>query len=568
VLLSGALVLASLVPLLVSDAALIARNRRTLETLEQKYLDRSSAALADRIAAYYASAREQLSKAVGAFRLAGQLTGEDPFTASGGPEILRGVLASQTPLVALRAVNLEGVGSFAGPGAYPAEVDFELRKGFESARDGRAYAGNPLVMPGLGPVAVLAAPVEDEKTGRLGVVAALVSWQSIVKDFQGEANREARATLVDSQGWVLFPIPRQKASGPHPSSLVADFVRFPTQGVTRSETTARGSVLAAIAAVRDPLWGVLVERDHDLAFATVNRMVRDTLIWSAAALAGALLLGIVFARRLSRPIAQLAESTRAVSEGQYGARVEVGGTAEIADLSENFNRMSESIRDAFERVQRAARENHELFISSIRALAAAIDAKDPYTRGHSERVALYSTAIARQLGMPGEEVRHVRLSALLHDVGKIGIDDRILRKPTALTEEEFEVMKSHPVKGAAIMEAIPQLRDVIPGMKYHHEKWEGGGYPDGLTREAIPMQARIVAVADAFDAMTTTRPYQRAMEISYVFQRIRQLAGVRYDPAVVEALVQSYEKGDLIPAESEPSSRERPLAAHAGGASR
>jgi putative nucleotidyltransferase with HDIG domain len=297
-------------------------------------------------------------------------------------------------------------------------------------------------------------------------------------------------------------------------------------------------------------------------------MIRDTVLWSAAALLGALLLGVVFARRLSRPIAQLAESTRAVSEGQYDTRVEVRGTAELADLSENFNRMSESISTAVNNLKRAARENHELFINSIRALAAAIDAKDPYTRGHSERVARYSSLVAKEMGLPSEDVRRVRLSALLHDVGKIGIDDRIIRKPTALTEEEFEIMKSHPVKGAAIMDAIPELHDVIPGMKHHHERWEGGGYPDGLAGEEIPLQARIVSVADTFDAMTTTRPYQRAMEISYVFQRIRQLAGVRYDPAVVEALVQSYEKGDLIPAESEPSSRERPLAAHAGGASR
>src|SRR4029079_5085536 len=155
-----------------------------------------------------------------------------------------------------------------------------------------------------------------------------------------------------------------------------------------------------------------------------------------AALAVALLLGLISARRLSRPITQLAESTRAVSEGQYGVSVKVTGTAELADLSENFNRMSESIRDAIENLKRAARENHELFINSIRALAAAIDAKDPYTRGHSEGVARYAAQVAREMGLTPEDVRRVRLSALLHDVGKIGIDDRILRKPTALTEEE------------------------------------------------------------------------------------------------------------------------------------
>ena len=138
----------------------------------------------------------------------------------------------------------------------------------------------------------------------------------------------------------------------------------------------------------------------------------------------------------------------------------------------------------------------------------------------------------------------MRLSALLHDVGKIGIDDRIIRKPTALTDEEFELMKTHPIKGAAIMEAIPQLADIIPGMKYHHEKWEGGGYPDGLKGEQIPMQARIVAVADTFDAMTTTRPYQKAMEVSYVLERLREMSQKRFDGAVVDALARSHAKGE------------------------
>jgi putative nucleotidyltransferase with HDIG domain len=274
--------------------------------------------------------------------------------------------------------------------------------------------------------------------------------------------------------------------------------------------------------------------------------VRDTLIWSAIALAGAFVLAFLFARKLSDPIARLADSTRAISEGAYGSTVEVRGTAELAALSESFNRMSVSIRVAFEDVQRAARENRELFLSSIRALAEAIDAKDPYTRGHSERVATYAAAIATEMGLPAEDVERTRLSALLHDVGKIGVDDQIIRKPTALTEEEFEQMKTHPIKGAAIMSAIPQLTDVIPGMKYHHEKWGGGGYPEGLKGEQIPLQARIVTVADTFDAMTTTRPYQKAMEMGFVIGRIRQFAGVRFEPSVVEAFLRAYEKGSIV----------------------
>ena len=412
-LLSGALVLASLVPLLVSDLALIRRNRRALEVLEEKYLTRSSSALADRIAAYHASAREEVANTANSVRLARELTGENPFTSVNGPEILRAALKGETPLLALRGVNRKGIGSFAGPPVLPSAVEFELRRAFESARDGAFYSGDPFQAEALGPVSVLAAPVSDED-GLIGVVEAVVSWEAIRREFADESRRDVQATLVDRSGRILFPLAAGGARK-HPSSLVADFERFPAR-VTRSEVQPGRGVLASIAPVGQPDWGVLLERDLDAAFASVDRMVRDTLLWSAAALAGALLLGLFSARRISRPIAQLASSSRLVSEGQYGTNVKVTGTAELADLSENFNRMSESIRDAFDNLKRAARENHELFINSIRALAAAIDAKDPYTRGHSERVARYASQVAREMELPAQEVRRVRLSALLNSI--------------------------------------------------------------------------------------------------------------------------------------------------------
>jgi len=208
--------------------------------------------------------------------------------------------------------------------------------------------------------------------------------------------------------------------------------------------------------------------------------------------------------------------------------------------------MSGAIESAVEQLRKAAHENHLLFINSVRMLAAAIDAKDPYTRGHSERVARYSIAIGKNLNLSEQDMRNLRISALLHDVGKIGIDDRILRKPGALSDDEFEVMKGHPAKGAAIMSGVAQLIDIIPGMKYHHEKWSGGGYPDGLVGEQIPVQARIVAIADTLDAMTTNRPYQKAMELGYVVEKIKSFAGTRFDPHVVDAFVNAVRRGDIV----------------------
>jgi len=180
-------------------------------------------------------------------------------------------------------------------------------------------------------------------------------------------------------------------------------------------------------------------------------------------------------------------------------------------------------------------------------LAAAIDGKDPYTRGHSERVSRFSVAIAQGMNLSEDEIEKIRVSALLHDVGKIGIDDNILKKPSALTDEEFEVMKQHPQKGYKIMSQIPAMREFLPGMYMHHEMINGAGYPQGLKGDEIPLMARIVSVADTFDAMTTDRPYQRAMKFDDAVERLKSFVGTRYDEEVVGAFVAACESGQISP---------------------
>jgi putative nucleotidyltransferase with HDIG domain len=154
--------------------------------------------------------------------------------------------------------------------------------------------------------------------------------------------------------------------------------------------------------------------------------------------------------------------------------------------------------------------DRELFMGSIQMLAGAVDEKDPYTRGHSDRVTRYSMMIAREMGLSEDATEVVRVSAQLHDVGKIGIEDLILKKPGALTTEEFAIMKTHTTKGANILRPVAQLKDMIPGIELHHESLDGRGYPHGLHGDEIPLLARIIAVADTFDALTTNRPYQQA----------------------------------------------------------
>jgi HD-GYP domain-containing protein (c-di-GMP phosphodiesterase class II) len=167
-------------------------------------------------------------------------------------------------------------------------------------------------------------------------------------------------------------------------------------------------------------------------------------------------------------------------------RAHVAGAAEISELAGTFNNMADDIESYIARLKQAAAENRELFLGSIRMLAAAIDEKDPYTRGHSDRVSKYSILIGRQLNLSPEDLDRLRIASLLHDVGKIGVDDRVLKKPGALTAEEFEVMKQHPTKGANIMRPVAQLKDMLPGIELHHEHVNGGGYPARPQRRRHP----------------------------------------------------------------------------------
>jgi len=259
----------------------------------------------------------------------------------------------------------------------------------------------------------------------------------------------------------------------------------------------------------------------------------------------------------------VARSARRLARGEYGTRVKVKSTNEVGELAEAFNHMGGEIEKAIEEIRQAATRNRELFMGSIRMLANAIDEKDPYTRGHSERVAFYSRLIAKFMGMPPDEVDRVHLSGIIHDVGKIGIEDKILRKPAALTEEEYEIMKQHPRKGEHILAAVPMLSQMAGAGLMHHENWDGSGYPEGLKGEAIPLLGRIVSVADAFDAMTTDRPYSKAMTFEAALARLRFLAGKKFDESCVTAMEKASAAGELTPA----AARRVALAARQGVAS-
>ncbi len=190
-------------------------------------------------------------------------------------------------------------------------------------------------------------------------------------------------------------------------------------------------------------------------------------------------------------------------------------------------------------------EQRETFLGITMAFAEALEKRDTYTGGHTRRVCEYSLAIARHLSLPEEMLEEIRLSAILHDIGKIGVPDRVLQKPGKLEPEEFAEMNLHPVIGSEILEHVKSLRPMLGGVRNHHEKFDGTGYPDKKKAEEIPLTGRIIAVADSFDAMTSTRPYRTALSHETALQELVTCSGRQFDPAVVEAFLDVYKTGAL-----------------------
>lgn len=222
---------------------------------------------------------------------------------------------------------------------------------------------------------------------------------------------------------------------------------------------------------------------------------------------------------------------------RLGALIAAGKNGDDPQVSSHETRLMESISGMLG----AALENAELyhrqhltFIGTIKALSAAIDAKDQYTRGHSERVAMLSAMLAAEVGYSPEQVERIRISGLVHDVGKIGVPEAVLCKPSRLTDEEFDLIKLHPTIGYNIMRDIPDLHDVLPAVLHHHERWDGNGYPGKLAGQDIPHTARIMALADTFDAMSSNRAYRAGMVREKVLAEFRNCAGTQFDPDLVE----------------------------------
>jgi len=566
----GALLLVSALPIGLYHRQVLQLSQDKLvdtENVQQTDLTRS---LAQEIQFFESNLTQQLISERQILALTGLIDKiEDPIEQPKVTRLLENFLDSnRNTFVYLTAVGKSGKGTSASQGNFRAEQDpfvaKALQRAFVTCLQSQQsqmvkFRSDPLALaPDDRPAFVIAVPLKDINDNFTGMLAAVVSLDPILHRLQDASVRGRVVFVVDHYGHIVaHPDTKHFVPGADASSnskLVAQVMALPQE--LRNTATVRFTepgkkhpieMIGTYSTFPEVNWAVIAERSLDKARedAGVTELNRQALAFVTVVVLVAILFGYFFAVGISGPIRGLAASTRAISRGEFHQRSPVRGATEISELAENFNKMAGDIEEYIERLKEAAEENRELFLGSIRMLAAAIDEKDPYTRGHSGRVAKYSTLIGQQLGLPAADLDKLKISALLHDVGKIGVEDRVLKKPGALTPEEFELMKQHTVKGANIMRPVSQLKEMLPGIELHHEHMDGRGYPYGLQGPQIPLMARIIGVADTLDAMTTNRPYQNAMDLDFALARIKSLGGTKFDVVIVNALESTINAGKL-----------------------
>jgi HD-GYP domain-containing protein (c-di-GMP phosphodiesterase class II) len=551
------LLVVGLVPLTIAAWKQIAISRESLIASTQENQLMVAAAIAQSLSSSIDQAKVQLMKLGDLF---------EAVIREGGPDLLKkvlkdrstmsGYLASEMVLVRYQPAQGAPFDALrAGAGSeLSGQVERMLAQGATLAGRGETILSDPIPVGPPGAFAVVfSAPVgggEGEPVH--GILQSLIDLGPMWRRALGSRQLGYTVYALDGKGNLFASLDEGDVLGRTDYThfdIVQKFLAAPTKSKETSDFSitldgVRRDFLASVDATNQG-WGIFIQVEKRLAYSSVQAMISSTITWALVALALALALGIWLSGTIARPINQLAETARAFAKGDFHARADVRSHSEIGELAETYNRMSDQIQDHIKKLHAAAQENQELFLGTIKALAAAIDEKDPYTRGHSDRVTKYSVMIAKELGLSPREMRTLEIGSLLHDVGKIGIDDRILRKPTVLTEEEYRYMKQHPEKGASMLAPIKNMKDVNPAVKHHHERWDGSGYPSGLKGDEIPLIARIVNVADTFDAMTTNRPYQKSMSFEKAVARLRELSGTAHDPKMVEIVATLYKRGDI-----------------------
>jgi HD-GYP domain-containing protein (c-di-GMP phosphodiesterase class II) len=564
------LLLVGLLPLAFTGFLLSSRSADELRSIEGRYQAQLVQDKARQIELYGQRYRDVVTGLARAFEISGGIKALDD---SGYSQRLEKTLQEDPNLIALVLWPVDGTlhRAFQPNVITLEEVDARVSQVLARMNGRGLVVSRPeIIRSGPEMALTIAEPVLGGTNNQdvVAAVVAIVSFQEVFEAVQQPTSKSERE-LLNAGLPVVFVVDQNGRAVAHPEASVAFSEKPMTDLKVVQDWLESGaqvqSALAPFTATRDnrtvdmlgsyataeldksSRLGVIAIQDEAAALASVADMRWQTLWISLIAGLLTILIGIFFAKKLTHPVRELAGGAHRIASGDFSQRIEVTSRTELGDLGNSFNVMTDQVERFIGDLQKSAQENRELFIGTVKGLAAAIDGKDPYTRGHSERVSRFSMAIAQRLGLSDEEIEKIRISALLHDVGKIAIDDNILKKPAALTDEEYEIMKKHPQKGYKIMSQIPAMKEFLAGMYMHHEMVNGMGYPQGLKGDEIPLMGKIVAVADTFDAMTTDRPYQKAMKFEDALARIESFVGTRYDPGVVAAFSEACKEGQIRP---------------------
>ncbi len=557
------LLLVGLVPLVLTGWFFSEKSGRELRSAENRYQIQLVQEKARQIEMF----GQRVSSVVSSLATGLEIAGDSSASSSAATEVKLGQLLKENPEILglyLKPAVGETVSAFRNEALSRTEIE-AIGDEIAHPGEGSVTVGNPRRSAATGEF-VMPFRTEVTSQGRpIATIVAVASLQVVSKVIVGGTASEKDLLkagmpivfVVDKAGETLFhPDPALTTSRKPMADLriVREWLDTGLQiqsalvpfsaDVDGTKTEMIGAYSTARLADGYEV-GVIVMQDEARALASVAEMRTQAWLISMAFALLALLVGVVGARQMTLPILRLVHVAKQIAAGDFSTRVDTNNITEIGTLGETFNFMTDKVEEQIGKLAKAAEENRELFVGTVKALAAAIDGKDKYTRGHSERVSRISVAIGRRMNLPEVELETLRISALLHDVGKIAIDDNILKKPAALTDAEFEIMKQHPVRGYKIMSQIPAMKDFLPGMYMHHEMVNGKGYPQGLTADEIPLQAKIVSVADTFDAMTIDRPYQKGMELQAALERLRTFVGTRYQEDVVEALIEACKAGEV-----------------------
>ena len=552
----GVLLAISVLPMYFYSAQIEEMNRERLKTNEMLLQNTVTRSLADDISQHQETLRMMLANLSSSVQVeSGNDIGDQNIQTPELRALLENFVSSSNDIAYATLLNADAKGVSAGRIEPDAFLQRELERAYQAAREGRVYSGQPLVVGGgksAHTVMLVSSPIMYG--GRfLGMIGSVVDLEYLIRRLQQVSLTGLMPYVVDSQGRLVTSATAQYATGQDMNhfDIVKSFVDegSKAQLAATREFKLHGDNATEMLGTYSPVtsldWAVVVQKPQEEAYRGVYEMQRTGRLLAWLAVFVSVMLSILSARRITSPLQVLAQSSRAIARGDFSQRVHLKTRTEIGELATTFNTMSEELEQFVEDLKRAAEENKALFMGSIQMLAGAVDEKDPYTRGHSDRVTRYSLMIATEMGLDPGFLEILRVSAQLHDVGKIGIEDRILKKPGALTPEEFEIMKTHTTKGANILRPVPQLREMLPGIELHHEALNGRGYPYGLKGDEIPLLARVIAVADTFDALTTNRPYQKAHDPIEALRIIENLSGQRLDPKAVTALLAVFYRGDI-----------------------